>query len=198
MSSKPSPVGSRSVLALEPQRRLSVDEYHRMIAAGVLDEDERLELLEGVIVEMSPQKPRHAEVISRLADPRFVAVGADIVVRVQMPLTLGPASEPEPDVALVARTPGGYRERHPTHALLVIEVSGESLHQDRVAKASIYAGAGIPEYAIVNLVEECVELRRDPDPASSLYRSLAVLGPADRFESASVSGFAFRVGDLLA
>lgn len=191
-------MGSRSVLAREPQRRLSVDEYHGMIGAGVLDEDERLELLEGVVVEMSPQKPRHAEVISRLADPRFVGPGSDIVVRVQMPLTLGPASEPEPDLALVPRVPGGYRELHPTRALLVIEVSGESLQKDRVAKASIYAGAGIPEYAIVNLVEECVELRRDPDREASQYRSLVVLGPADRFESAVVPGFAFRVGDLLA
>jgi hypothetical protein len=94
MSTGPSPSDSRSVLALEPQRRLSVEDYHRMIEAGVFGEDERLELLEGVIVEMSPQKPRHAEVISRLGEARFVGSPPSVVLRVQLPLTLGPDSEP--------------------------------------------------------------------------------------------------------
>ena len=105
MSIDPSPSDPRSVLALEPQRRLSVDDYHRMIAAGVFDEDEHIELLEGVIVEMSPQRPRHAEVIRRLCDPRFVTAGPDHVVQAQLPLSLGEASEPEPDVAVVPRRP---------------------------------------------------------------------------------------------
>jgi len=167
MSTGPSPSDSRSVLALEPQRRLSVEDYHRMIEAGVFGEDERLELLEGVIVEMSPRKPRHAEVIRRLCDPEFAKLPTGRIVQAQLPLTLAPDSEPEPDVAIVPRTPGGYRERHPTTALLVFEVSGESLRKDRVAKAAVYARAGIPEYVIVNLAEDCLEVRREPDPAES-------------------------------
>jgi Uma2 family endonuclease len=197
MSTGPSPSDSRSVLALEPQRRLSVEDYHRMIEAGVFGEDERLELLEGVIVEMSPQKPRHAEVISRLGDARFLGSAPNVTLRVQLPLTLGPDSEPEPDVAIVHRTPGGYRDAHPTAALLVFEVSGESLRKDRVAKAAVYARCGIPEYVIVNLAEDCLEVRRDPDPAASQYRSTLVLRADDRFESVAVPGLAFGVNDLL-
>jgi Uma2 family endonuclease len=98
----------------------------------------------------------------------------------------------------VPRTPGGYRDRHPTAALLVFEVSGESLRKDRVAKAAVYARAGIPEYVIVNLAEDCLEVRREPDAAESTYRSALVLRADDRFESAAVPGLAFRVGDLLA
>lgn len=198
MSSGPSPNDPRSVLALEPQRRLSVLDYHRMIAAGVFGEDERLELLEGVIVEMSPQRPRHAEAIRRLCDPRFAAVGPEYVVQSQLPLTLGPDAEPEPDVAVVRRRDHGYADRHPTAAFLVFEVAFDSLRKDRVAKAAIYARAGIPEYVIVNLTGNCLEVHRDPDPSASRYRTVTTLTIGERFESAAVSGFAFAVADLLA
>jgi Uma2 family endonuclease len=183
---------------MEPQRRLSVEDYHRMIEAGVFDEDERLELLEGVIVEMSPQRPRHAEVISRLCDPRFVTVGPEFLVRSQLPLTLGPESEPEPDVAVVHRNPKGYAANHPTSAFLVVEVSGDSLRKDRVAKAAIYAHAGIGEYVIANLADECLEVHRDPDARARRYQTISTLRAGDRFESASVPGFGFAVTDLLA
>ena len=191
-----SPSDPRSVLAQEPQRRLSVEDYHRMIAAGVLAEGERIELLEGVIVEMSPQRPRHAEVIRRLCDPQFATVGPAFVVQAQLPLTLGPGSEPEPDVAVVPRRPQGYGQDHPTTALLVFEAAGESLPKDRVVKSAIYARAGIPEYVIVNLEEECLEVQREPEAAR--YRSHAILRAGERFASASVPGFAFEVGRLLA
>lgn len=197
MTSGPSPGDSRSVLAQEPQRRLSVDDYHRMIAAGVFEENERIELLEGVIVEMSPQKPAHAEVISRLCDPRFVTPGPDVVVRAQLPLTLGQGSEPEPDVAVVARRPEGYGRSHPTTALLLFEVARESLPKDRVVKSAVYARAGIPEYVIVNLDEECLEVQRDPDPEAGQYRSRQIVRAGDRFVSSSVPGFAFDVSRLL-
>jgi len=198
MSTGPSPSDPRSVLALEPQRRLSVADYHRMIAAGVLDEDERIELLEGVIVEMSPQGPRHAELIRRLCDPQFAATPSGYIIQAQLPLALGPDSEPEPDVAVVLRQPGGYGTAHPTTAALVFEVSGESLRKDRFVKSAIYAGAGIPEYVIVNVDEGSLEVLREPDPAAGQYRSRTVLGRSDSFVSGSVPGFAFEVGRLLA
>ncbi len=193
-----SPSDPRSVLAQEPQRLLSVDEYHRMIAAGVFEEDEHIELLEGVIVEMTPQRPRHAEVISRLCDPQFVTPGPDVVVRAQLPLTLGPGSEPEPDVAVVARRPEGYAKGHPTTALLVFEVAGESVRKDRMVKSAIYARAGVPEYVIVNLEEDCLEVQRDPDSEAGQYRSRAILRAPERLVSASVPSFAFEVARLLA
>jgi Uma2 family endonuclease len=184
--------------ALESQRRLRVEDYHRMVAASVFEEDERLELLEGVIVQMSPQSPRHAVVITRLCDPQFAAVGPDCLVRAQLPLTLEPDSEPEPDVAIVRRAEGGDRHRHPSSALAVFEVASDSLRKDRLAKAVLYAQASIPEYVIVNLAQECLEVHRDPDPKGRRYRTLTTLAGTDRFESASVAGLAFLVADLLA
>jgi Uma2 family endonuclease len=187
--------------ALLHQHLLSVDDYHRMIAAGIFDEDDRLELLEGVIVEMSPQRPRHARIIRRLCDPQFVAAGPSFVVQAQLPLTLGPDSEPEPDVAVVAKLEAEEADRrdgHPATAALVIEVSGESLQKDRIAKGAVYTGAGIPEYVIVNLDQECLEVHRDPDAATRRYRSVSTLSGLDRFQSATVPGFAFAVGHLLA
>lgn len=184
--------------ALESQRRLRVEDYHRMVAAGVFDEDERLELLEGVIVPTSPRSPRHAVVITRLCDPRFAAVGPDCLLCAQLPLTLEPDSEPEPDVAIVRRGEEGDRHRHPSSALAVFEVASDSLRKDRLAKAVLYTQAGIPEYVIVNLAQECLEVHRDPDPKGRRYRTLTTLGGTDRFESASVGGLTFLVADLLA
>jgi Uma2 family endonuclease len=186
------------IAALESQRRLRVEDYHRMVAAGVFEDDERLELLEGVIVQMSPQSPRHAVVITRLCDPQFAAVGPDCLVRAQLPITLEPDSEPEPDVAIVRRAEGGDRHRHPSSALAVFEVASDSLRKDRLAKAVLYAQAGIPEYVIVNLAQECLEVHRDPDPKGRRYRTLTTLAGTDRFESAVVGGLTFLVADLLA
>ncbi len=169
-----------------------------MVAAGVFDEDERLELLEGVIVPTSPRSPRHAVVITRLCDPRFAAVGPDCLLCAQLPLTLEPDSEPEPDVAIVRRGEEGDRHRHPSSALAVFEVASDSLRKDRLAKAVLYAQTGIPEYVIVNLAQECLEVHRDPDPKGRRYRTLTTLGGTDRFESASVGGLTFLVADLLA
>jgi Uma2 family endonuclease len=185
------------LVALEHQHRLTADDYHRMIAAGIFEEDDRLELLEGVIVEMSPQSPRHALVISRLCDPAFVSPGPQFLVRCQLPLTLGPHSEPEPDVAVVLRTEADRIDRHPVTAALVIEVAGDSLQKDRLTKSATYAAAVIPEYVIVNLAHDCLEVHRDPDPEARRYRTVVTVAVTQRFESKAVEGFAFAAADLL-
>jgi len=82
---------------------------------------------------------------------------------------------------------------HPTTAALVFEVAGESLQKDRLTKSALYAGAGIPEYVIVNVEEQCLEVHRDPAPSSRRYRSLVTLSRDRSFESATVPGFAFPV-----
>lgn len=197
MPTGPSLTDPAFLAALEHQHRLTVGDYHRMIAAGVFEEGARLELLEGLIVEMSPQTPRHARVIRRLCDPQFVTPGPDFVVQAQLPLTLAPDSEPEPDVAVVARAEAAHPDRHPATAALVFEVSGESLRKDRLAKGAIYASAGIPEYVIANLAQGCLESHREPDPVARRYRTVVTLSAEDRFESLSVPGFAFTVADLL-
>ena len=167
-----------------------------MIEAGILDEDDHVELLEGVIVEMAPQGPKHARLIQRLCDPTFAQVATDHVVRCQLPLTLGRDWEPEPDIAIVRRADAGSDTSHPATAAVVCEVAGESLQKDRLTKSALYAGAGIPEYVIVNVGQQCLEVHRDPDPASRRYRTLVTLSGDQRFESATVPGFGFRVASL--
>lgn len=188
---------SASVEILGPEiRRLHVREYQRMIEAGVFDEDEAIELLGGVIVRMSPQNADHALVVERLNDPFFVELPPDHVIRCQLPLSLSETDEPEPDVAVIERATPRSRHAQPTTARLVFEVAGESLRKDREIKGPVYARAGIPEYVIVDLAGECLEVHRDPDPAGGRYRTLATLDKAGTFTSASVPGLKVVVARL--
>jgi Uma2 family endonuclease len=111
----------------ERQRRISVDEYHRMIETGILGEDEKVQLIDGMLVSMTPQGRPHAFVIQELNRLLVRALGDEFKVLTQLPLTLGDASEPEPDLAVVRTQDAQSRTEHPTTALLVIEVAGESL-----------------------------------------------------------------------
>lgn len=178
------------------QRRITVDEYHRMIAAGILGEDEHVQLIAGTLVAMTPQGGPHARVIQRLNRLLVRAVGDDLVVRPQLPLTLVDDSEPEPDLAVVRARDAESGERHPRTALLVVEVAGESLPLDRQAKAVLYARAGIPEYWIVNLAESTVEVRREPDSGLGVYRTRTVARGGETLIAGTVPGLSIAVADL--
>jgi Uma2 family endonuclease len=178
------------------QRRITVDEYHRTIAAGILGEDEHVQLIAGTLVAMTPQGGPHARVIQRLNRLLVRAVGDDLVVRPQLPLTLVDDSEPEPDLAVVRARDAESGECHPRTALLVVEVAGESLPLDRQAKAVLYARAGIPEYWIVNLGESTVEVRREPDSESGSYRTRAVVRGGETLNATGVPGLSVAVADL--
>jgi Uma2 family endonuclease len=171
-----------TVAAMSPDvqervRRLSVEEYHRIVEAGILGEDENVQLIDGVLVAMTPQGRRHAFVIQELNRQLVLALGEDYRVLTQLPLALGGDSEPEPDLAVLRARDAASTTRHPGTALLVVEVADESLRFDRHTKSALYARAGIPEYWIVNLVEMTIEIHRDPDPDSASYRSVS---PAPR------------------
>jgi Uma2 family endonuclease len=144
---------------LESLRPLHRREYDRLVALGSF-EDERIELLRGMLVGMSPQGAEHADVVHRIAALLARGLGDRAVVRTHSPLALGDDSEPEPDVAVVP--PGDYAREHPGTALLVVEVSDTSLRKDREIKAPLYASAGVPEYWVVNLVDRRVEVFRAP------------------------------------
>jgi len=178
------------------QHRVTVDEYHCMIAAGTVGEDDHVQLIAWALVAMAPRGPAHALVIQNLT--RLVARGlaADLALRPQLPLTLPGDSEPEPDLAVVRLADARSREHHPRTALLVVEVAGDSLRLDRQAKAALYARAGIPEYWIVNLVETTVEVYRDPDPGAGAHRAIAVATPGTPLASTSVPGLTIDVADL--
>jgi Uma2 family endonuclease len=144
-------------------RRFTVDEYHKMIEIGVLTEDDRVELLEGYLVEKMPHDPIHDGTLQKVNKRLLRAIPAGWDVRVQMAVTLG-GSEPEPDIALARDDPGGYMTRHPGPADfgVVAEVSNTSLDTDRDDKSRIYARAGLPVYWIVNVVDRQIEVYEQP------------------------------------
>ncbi len=144
-----------------PVHPLSVEDYHAMIEAGVLGEDDRIELLEGVLVEMSPIGPEHARVVTRLTVHFASAmVAGSALARVQSPITRRTdRSEPEPDILVIAAEPVSG---HPETALLAVEVAVTSHAVDRLQKSRIYARAGIPEYWLVDVPGEAVEVRTQP------------------------------------
>ncbi len=158
-----------------PIHPLDADAYDAIIASGALD-DQRVELLDGVLVEMSPQSERH-EIAIELLTKHLAAAAARL--RVQLSLRVAGDSVPEPDLALVEE-PVTVAHR-PTSALLVVEVAHTSLSIDRGRKAELYAAAGVPTYWVVDLDNRVVEVRTDP--GTSGYRTLATFSPGDAVPS---------------
>ena len=144
------------------RRRFTVHEYHRMGQAGILSEDDRLELLEGEIVEMAPIGSRHQATVDRLTRLFSGRVADVVLVRVQGPVRLAEHSEPQPDVTLLRLREDFYASAHPgpEDVLLVIEVSDSSTEYDREVKLPLYARSGIAEVWLVGLETEVVEVYR--------------------------------------
>jgi len=149
-----------------PIARFSVDQYHRMVESGAFTEDDRLELIEGWVVQQMAKGPGHEYAVGQGEELLRAHVPAGWHVRNQAPITLT-RSEPEPDLTIVRGDRATYRRRHPaaSEVALVVEVSDTSLDTDRI-KGKTYGAAGIAEYWIVNLVDRCVEVHTLPDPAS--------------------------------
>ena len=176
----------------ELQYRISVDVYHRMIDAGILGEDDRVELLEGVIVAMPPQRADHSALIARLTRWLVRAAGDEYSVRVQLPLAVSDDSEPEPDLALVRAADESLRAQ-PAWAALVVEGSRTTLDTDRRIKGALYARAGIPEYWLVDVVSETVEVYAEPDTDASRYRTLVTIGREGSLRAAALPTLAIPV-----
>ena len=177
--------------------RIMSDRYFELVDEGILEPDDRVELLEGVVVAMSPQSPRHAGVVSCAYRALTRAVGERAAIRVQLPLVLGQHSVPDPDVAIVLGHESDYLRAHPTRALLVVEVADSSLQQDRLTKLGIYAAAGVPEVWIVNLRKNCVEIFRRPSRGSRRYRSTNTAARGDTLTPVSFSDVRIAVEKLL-
>jgi hypothetical protein len=174
---------------------LAVSQYHRMIAAGILPEGEPFELLDGFLVRKdrsaAGEDPMtvghaHAWVISALGDlnPRLRRLGCHI--RLQLPLSLPPLDEPEPDAAVVGGTKDEYRDHHPGagDVTCVIEVADSSLRRDRTLKQRIYAAAAVRCYVIVNLIDSIIEVRTEP---------VSVKGEAARYTQTRTQSVESRV-----
>lgn len=158
--------------------RFTVSQYHKMIAAGVLTENDRVELLEGYVVEKMPHDPLHDGTLQRVNKRLARSLPAGWEIRVQMAVTLG-RSEPELDAAVVRLDPDEYTSRHPGPADigLLVEVSNTTLDTDREDKLPIYARAGVAAYWIVNVVDREIEVHEQPSGSS--YVSSRVFRPGD-------------------
>jgi Uma2 family endonuclease len=185
--------------ALRP-RRWTRAEYYRLGEAGFF-EDERVELLDGEIWTLPPQKTPHFSAIEAAADLLGEAFGAGHAVRRQGPMTLDDGTEPEPDVLIVPGSRLNYEDHHPTppEVRLLVEVSDSTLAKDRGKKAEDYARAGIADYWIVNLVGRQLEIYRDPGllPDGPGYKSRQVLLEGDTVTPLSAPGGVIAVAGLL-
>ena len=163
-----------SAVSALPVYRISVAKYHEMIRAGILGEDDPIELLEGLLVPKMPKYPPHVTATTLLATALAKIIPEGFVLRVQDPITLK-RSEPEPDLVVARGQARDFSTKHPgaDDVALLVEVAESSLAYDTGAKKKIYAAAGIANYWVLNLVESCIEVFTEPTRGgkSSDYRS---------------------------
>jgi Uma2 family endonuclease len=183
------------------QRSWTRDEYYRLADLGFFT-DQRVELIEGQIIDMGPMNSAHATAIALAQATLEPAFGPSFFARIQMPFHVGVLSEPEPDVAIVAGPRRAYTTAHPTTAALIVEVADSSLAYDRDAKASLYAKAGIADYWLINLTDRQVEIYRGaaPDSAAFIgwrYTERRVAGVGETVSPLMVPAATIAVSDLL-
>jgi len=183
------------------RRRWTIDEYYRLGEMGFFN-DQRVELIDGEVIDMAPQKDIHAVAVGLVFKAVWKAFGDVPWVRCQLPLRLADSTEPEPDVSVVTGPERQYVGKgHPSTAFLVVEVSDTSLDFDRTIKASLYASAGIADYWIVNLIDRQLEVFRRPiaDSAARFgwtYADRMILTPADQIKPLAAQSSA-SIADML-
>ena len=170
----------KPALSPYPMHRLTIDQYHEMIDSGLLREDDRVELLEGWLVEKVPQDAPHSFTVHRLNKRLVRALHDDYEVREQLPITT-PDSEPEPDVAIVHGPEERYVERQPVagEVEMTIEVADSTVGQDRL-KSGIYASINVPIYWIINLPDRQIEVYSGPSARKAAYRHVDIYKPGDQ------------------
>lgn len=189
---------------LPETRRWTIEEFERAIDAGMFGPEERLELIDGEIIEKMTQNGPHATGTTLSGDALRALCPADSHIRIQLPLNLGTGrgNRPEPDVALVNGSPRQYAATHPTSATLVIEVADATLAYDRAIKAGQYAQAGIAEYWIVNIPDRLLEVHRQPapmagEPFGHHYRNIVRHTDVEAVTPLFAPSSYVRVADLL-
>ena len=179
------------------KRRFSVKEYYLMAEAGILSPRDRVELIDGEIVQMAAISSRHAGCVTYLSNTLLPMLGRRVIVRVRGPVRLSEYSEPEPDVTLLRPRADAYRESHPgpDDVMLIVEVSHSTVEYDRDVKTPLYAEAGIPELWLVNLDEDCIDGLSDPVGAGYRARRRYVRG--ERIAPALLPDAALDVSEIL-
>ncbi|MCS6848417.1 MAG: Uma2 family endonuclease [Anaerolineae bacterium] len=174
-------------------RPISVSEYARMREAGILAEDDRVELIAGEIRQMSPIGPLHASVVRRLTKLLASLVGDTASVSVQNPIQLDDYSEPIPDIAILKSRDDEYASQHPKgqDTLIVIEVADTTADYDRKEKIPRYASAGIPEAWLVDIANQVIE--QYTLPGRSRYQNVRILEWDDTLTAQALPGLQIKV-----
>jgi len=180
-------------------RRWTRDEYYRMAESGVIGPEERVELIEGEIVQkVSPQLTPHAIAVEKTNEALLEAFGRGYRIRPQLPMTMSDTTEPEPDFLVCRKTPTAKPTSHPgaAEAVLVVEISDSTLRFDQGRKARLYAAGGVVEYWIVNLQERQVEVYTEPT-ADAGYLSTRIYLADAAVPVTAIDGRSVAVADLL-
>ena len=187
-----------------PIRPLKVSEYRGMVESGILSEDEHVELIDGVIIQMSAEGTKHSAIISDIAAQFYeLVIKGKALLRVQHPVTLNDETEPEPDLALVKiRERAYYLETHPrpNDVLLLIEVADTTLESDKNIKLPRYAASKIEEVWLVNLVDNIIEVYREPfvlDDGTADYRTRRDFVKGDTLTPQAAPSLKIAVDDVL-
>jgi len=189
MAPAATPTTPATAEVIRPLRRV---EYDQLIRLGAF-EDEKIELLDGELVAMSPLGTAHCSAVEKLNELLVLALHRRAAVRCQCAFAASELSEPEPDFMVVPRKE--YDDDHPSQAHLIIEVAESSLTKDRGRKLRLYASCQVPEYWVVNLVERCIEVYRQPDGAS--YASVERYERGQSIQLLTFSDVTIAVSDVL-
>jgi Uma2 family endonuclease len=189
--------GHLNMALIEARRLFNVDEYYRMADAGILTEDDRVELIEGEIIEMSPIGDRHAACVDGLTKLLVQRVRDAAIVRVQNPIRLSDLIEPQPDLGLLRPRDDFYARGHPRpeDVFLIVEVAETSLNYDRDLKVPLYASAGIPEVWLVDL--PCSEIWTYSQPESGADRMANRVGRGGSITSNAIPELTVEAGEIL-
>lgn len=179
------------------RHRITLDEYHRMVAAAVFEPDSRVELINGELIEMPPIDPPHAYTVDQLIALFITRLAGRARIRCQNPASLPPDSEPQPDLVVARHVQAEYRDRHPSpdEILLAIEVSRTTLRLDRKIKIPMFARSGIPEVWLLNLIDEEITVYREP--IGAWYGSVGNYRGEDTISPLAFPDVAFTVSELL-
>ncbi|MEQ8470585.1 MAG: Uma2 family endonuclease [Marinoscillum sp.] len=184
-------------MAIQLEKRLlNADEYQLMSEAGILKPSDKVELINGEIIKMSPIGSRHAAVVDRINRLLHNLTDEQSIVRVQAPIVAGDMSQPEPDISILKSRDDFYATQHPRGAdiYLVIEVTDTTYDFDESVKSRIYAEAGIPEFWLVDLRNDLMEIKSQPENGIYKQTQLLVAGDAYQFQ---LLGFQITINDLI-
>ncbi|MBI3799622.1 MAG: Uma2 family endonuclease [Deltaproteobacteria bacterium] len=177
-------------------RLLTVEDYHKMGEAGILHEDDRVELVDGELIEMAPIGSDHSGTVIQLTALVSAALVGQALLSTQNPVRLGKYSEPQPDIAILRLRDDFYRKAHPRpeDVLMLIEVADTTVHYDREVKIPLYARHGVPEVWLIDLQQECIEIYLQPSSAG--YLQILRPGKDERISPSLLPDISILVADL--